>query len=108
MTRILLAELCQPHEVAVQAARAMRDSGGEVVYAGVLGTLEQVLAVVDQEDPEALVLAVGSAPGERLLEAVVTALPELPFSRIGVDTDTAQWFELGAICATGSCSWHWR
>ncbi|NIJ14129.1 methylmalonyl-CoA mutase cobalamin-binding subunit [Saccharomonospora amisosensis] len=108
MTRILLAELCQPHDVAIRAARALRDAGEEVVYTGVLGGLDEVLAVVDQEDPEALALAVGSVQGERLLEAIVTALSELPVMRIGIDTDTTQWSERGAICATGSCSRHRR
>lgn len=104
MTRILLAELCEPHDVAIAVARTLRDSGEEIVYVGVLHTLDEVLAVAEQEDPQAVVLAADSARAEQLVGAVAEALPRLPVSTIRIDTDVDTWVERGAIYATGCSS----
>ncbi|MGC7095835.1 cobalamin-dependent protein [Amycolatopsis lurida] len=58
--RVLLAALDENPGLA-EVARALRDEGIEVIYAGVLGTAEEVVSAAEQEDP-----------------AVVAVSPEVP------------------------------
>jgi methylmalonyl-CoA mutase C-terminal domain/subunit len=54
---------------AAVLARVLRDAGMEVVYAGTLGGVEQIVRTAEQEDPDALGV-VGSAPPEELRNAL--------------------------------------
>jgi len=64
--RVLLVE-CGGSALAL--GRLLRDAGMEVVHAGPLGTPEQIVRTVEQEDPDALGI-VGSRPPEELREAL--------------------------------------
>ncbi|AXB46923.1 hypothetical protein [Amycolatopsis albispora] len=48
--RVLLAAFETGTELA-EVARALRDEGLEVIYAGVLGSAAEVLSAAEQEDP---------------------------------------------------------
>jgi methylmalonyl-CoA mutase C-terminal domain/subunit len=61
---VLLVEFTGPDPAAVALARALRDEGMEVVHAGPLDTVEQILRTAEQEDPDAVgVLGAGPPPG---------------------------------------------
>jgi len=64
--RVLLVELGGD---AAVLARVLRDAGMEVVYAGTLGSVGQIVRTAEQEDPDALGV-VGSAPPEELRKAL--------------------------------------
>ena len=81
--RVLLVELGDPGG-AVALARVLRDAGMEVVYAGALGTAEQIVRTVEQEDPDALGV-VGAEPPEGLRDT----LDGVRLFSIGPRTDAA-------------------
>ncbi|QWF79551.1 hypothetical protein [Amycolatopsis sp. CA-230715] len=57
VTRVVLAVMGDGDvERATAFARVLRDAGAEVIFTGVLATVADVLATVDQEDPRALVV----------------------------------------------------
>ena len=64
--RVLLVELGGD---AAPLARVLRDAGMEVVYAGALGGVQQIVRTAEQEDPDALGV-VGAAPPEELRKAL--------------------------------------
>jgi len=66
--RVLLVELGVAGDAAA-LARVLRDAGMEVVYAGTLGSVRQIVRTAEQEDPDA-VGVVGAAPTEELREAL--------------------------------------
>ncbi|MGW5716736.1 hypothetical protein ACWEVP_11290 [Amycolatopsis sp. NPDC003865] len=62
--RVLLVEFGKPDAAAVALGRVLRDEGMEVVHAGPLDTVEQIVATTEQEDPDAVgVLGDGPPPG---------------------------------------------
>jgi methylmalonyl-CoA mutase C-terminal domain/subunit len=93
---------------AVPLARALRDAGAEVVYAGRLRTSAQVTSTVEQEDPDAVGLAVGAATDPALLAELVAALPSVrvfgwgvgpvgPLDRVfSEETQVTEWLAGGA------------
>ncbi|MBB4686353.1 hypothetical protein [Amycolatopsis jiangsuensis] len=64
----MLAELAEGPD-AVRFARLLRDAGLEVVHVGLLGTVEQVLRTVEQEDPDVLAVT-GAEPPPELADAL--------------------------------------
>jgi methylmalonyl-CoA mutase C-terminal domain/subunit len=66
---VLLVEFARPDPAAVGWARRLRDDGVEVVHAGPLDTVEQILRTAEQEDPDA-VGVLGAAPPEGLGNAL--------------------------------------
>jgi methylmalonyl-CoA mutase C-terminal domain/subunit len=73
LPRVVLVEL-DTEGNAVPLARALRDDGVEVVYAGLLRTAAQVTSTVEQEDPDAVGLTVGASTDPALLAETVAAL----------------------------------
>jgi len=59
--RVLLVEFERPDPAAVALGRVLRDDGVEVVHAGPVDTVEQILRTAEQEDPDA-VGVLGAAP----------------------------------------------
>lgn len=52
--RVLLVEFARPDPAAVALARLLRDEGVEVVHAGPVDTVEQIVRTAEQEDPDAV------------------------------------------------------
>lgn len=73
LPRVVLVEL-DTEGNAVPLARALRDAGVEVVYAGLLRTAAQVTSTVEQEDPDAVGLAAGAGTDPVLLAETMSAL----------------------------------
>jgi len=67
--RVLLVEFARPDPAAVALGRVLRDEGMEVVHAGPLGSVEQVLRTAEQEDPDA-VGVLGEKPPQELEAAL--------------------------------------
>ncbi|WP_410616251.1 cobalamin-dependent protein [Amycolatopsis sp. lyj-109] len=67
--RVLLVEFEGPDPAAAALARVLRDDGVEVVHAGPVATVEQILRTAEQEDPDA-VGVLGAAPPEDLEDAL--------------------------------------
>ncbi|MBN6036453.1 cobalamin-dependent protein [Amycolatopsis sp. 195334CR] len=65
--RVLLAAFDET-PVLAEVARALRDEGIEVIYAGVLETAEEVVSAAEQEDPA--VIAVSPSAPEVALDGV--------------------------------------
>jgi methylmalonyl-CoA mutase C-terminal domain/subunit len=86
----------------------LRDAGIEVVYAGRLRTGVQVTSTVEQEDPDALGLAVDATTDPALLAELVAALPSIrvfgwgdgdagPLDRVfSQETQVTEWLDGGA------------
>jgi methylmalonyl-CoA mutase C-terminal domain/subunit len=72
LSRVVLIELCGEGQ-AIMLARALRDAGAEVVYAGRMSTTPQVTSTVEQEDPDALGLAVDAGTDPAMLAEVAAA-----------------------------------
>lgn len=66
---MLLVEFEKPDPAAVALGRVLRDEGMEVVHAGPLDTVEQILRTAEQEDPDA-VGVLGEPPPPELAEAL--------------------------------------
>jgi methylmalonyl-CoA mutase C-terminal domain/subunit len=66
---VLLVEFEKPDPAAVAWARVLRDEGMEVVHAGPLDTVEQIVRTAEQEDPDA-VAVLGEPPPPGLAEAL--------------------------------------
>jgi methylmalonyl-CoA mutase C-terminal domain/subunit len=73
LLRVVLIELGEGQ--AITLARALRDAGAEVVYAGRLSGGAQVKSTVEQEDPDALGLAVDARTDPALLAETAAAHP---------------------------------
>jgi hypothetical protein len=67
--RVLVVEFTRPDPAAVALGRVLRDEGMEVVHAGPLDTVEQIVRTAEQEDPDA-VGVLGEAPPEGLEAAL--------------------------------------
>ncbi|MEV7091590.1 hypothetical protein AB0M80_01990 [Amycolatopsis sp. NPDC051045] len=67
--RVLLVEFTRPDPAAVALGRVLRDGGVEVIHAGPVDTVEQILRTAEQEDPDA-VGVLGAAPPEDLEDAL--------------------------------------
>ncbi|RSM54130.1 hypothetical protein DMH03_35365 [Amycolatopsis sp. WAC 01376] len=70
LLRVVLAEFDVPDGSAAEAERALRDDGVEVVYAGRLDTVEQMVRTVEQEDPDILGVLRGESEPEGLAETL--------------------------------------
>ncbi len=79
--RVLLVELGGD---AAQLARVLRDAGMEVVYAGRLDDVRQIVRTAEQEDPDALGV-VGAAPPADLREV----LKDVRVFSLGTRTDAS-------------------
>ncbi|MFI9450832.1 hypothetical protein [Amycolatopsis sp. NPDC052450] len=79
LLRVVLAEFAVPDGSAVALGRALRDDGVEVVYAGRLDTVEQLVRTVEQEDPDIL----GVLRGESEPEGLAETLPGVLFFAVG-------------------------
>ncbi|HEV7979628.1 hypothetical protein [Amycolatopsis sp.] len=108
LLRVVLVELGAAESEAVPLGRALRDAGVEVVYAGRLLTCAQVTSTVEQEDPDAVGLAVDTTTDSELLEELVAALPSVrvfgwgsgaagPLDRVfSEETQVTEWLAGGA------------
>lgn len=68
-TRVLVVEFTRSDPAAVALGRVLRDEGMEVVHAGRLDTVEQILRTAEQEDPDA-VAVLGERPPPDLEQAL--------------------------------------
>ena len=66
---MLIVEFTRPDPAAVALGRVLRDEGMEVVHAGPLDTVEQIVRTAEQEDPDA-VAVLGERPPPDLEQAV--------------------------------------
>lgn len=57
-------------------ARALRDAGMEVIYTGLRQTPEQIVAAVEQEDPDVLMLSILSGAHTYLFPRIMELLRE--------------------------------
>ncbi|MDT7724413.1 MAG: hypothetical protein QOI21_989 [Actinomycetota bacterium] len=108
LPRVVLVEFDGAEGKAVPLARALRDAGVEVVYAGRLRTGAQVTNTVEQEDPDALGLTVDAATDREMLAELVAALPSVrvfgwgsgeagPLDRVfSEETQVTDWLAGGA------------
>jgi methylmalonyl-CoA mutase C-terminal domain/subunit len=64
---VLVVEFTRPDPAAVALGRVLRDEGMEVVHAGPLDTVEQIVRTAEQEDPDA-VGVLGDLPPQNLKE----------------------------------------
>jgi NADP-dependent 3-hydroxy acid dehydrogenase YdfG len=106
--RVVLVELGAAESAAAGLGRALRDAGVEVVYAGRLRTCAQVTSTVEQEDPDAVGLAVDVTTDSELLEELVAALSPVrvfgwgsgaarPLDRVfSEETQVTEWLAGGA------------
>ncbi|WP_460440902.1 hypothetical protein [Amycolatopsis stemonae] len=67
--RVLLVEFTRPDPAAVALGRVLRDEGMEVVHAGPVDTVEQIVRTAEQEDPDA-VGVLGDEPPPELAGAL--------------------------------------
>jgi methylmalonyl-CoA mutase C-terminal domain/subunit len=74
LLRVVLIELGGEGQ-AMTLARALRDAGAEVVYAGKLSTAQQVTSTVEQEDPDALGLAFDAGTDPAMIAEAAAAHP---------------------------------
>ncbi|WP_329052304.1 hypothetical protein OG738_07285 [Amycolatopsis sp. NBC_01488] len=97
--RVLLVEFEKPDPAAVALGRVLRDEGMEVVHAGPLDTVEQILRTAEQEDPDA-VGVLGEAPPPGLAEALngVRVFPA------GDPGKTVEWLRGGRSHTAGTPS----
>lgn len=99
VTRIVLAVMADGDpEGATAFARALRDAGAEVVFAGTLATVADVLATVEQEDPRALALTGAgeedvAALAEQDVPLFVFGEPSPPVAPDGVVVLGTEWDE---------------
>lgn len=70
LLRVVLAEFDVEEGSAVALGRLLRDEGVEVVYAGRLETVGQMVSTVEQEDPDILGVLCGASEPEGLAAAV--------------------------------------
>lgn len=70
---MLLVEFAEPDPAAVALGRVLRDDGVEVVHAGPVTTVEQILRTAEQEDPDAVGVLGAAPPGD--LEATLGDVP---------------------------------
>ncbi|MFE5500921.1 hypothetical protein [Amycolatopsis japonica] len=70
LLRVVLAEFGVEEGSAVALGRLLRDEGVEVVYAGRLDTVEQLVRTVEQEDPDILGILRGASEPEGLAETL--------------------------------------
>jgi methylmalonyl-CoA mutase C-terminal domain/subunit len=85
MPRVLVVELGGPDPRAVALGRVLRDEGMEVVHAGPLDTVEQIVRTAEQEDPD----AVGVLGGEPSAELRAT-LDDVRVFSLGEPADPAR------------------
>lgn len=81
LLRVVLVETDGAGTAVTTLARGLRDNGVEVVHAGLLATAEQIVRTVEQEDPDAVGIALPAEAG--LLAAVAAGLGELPVFGFG-------------------------
>jgi predicted Fe-Mo cluster-binding NifX family protein len=67
--RVLVVEFARPDPAAVALGRVLRDEGMEVVHAGPLDTVDQIVRTAEQEDPDA-VAVLGERPPPDLEQAL--------------------------------------
>ncbi|MFD9887873.1 hypothetical protein ACFWY9_00925 [Amycolatopsis sp. NPDC059027] len=87
LARVLLAEIGDGGAAAGLLGRLLRDEGMEVVYAGPLGTVEQIVRTAEQEDPDALGVVVGTGADIAGLEPLTGRLPEVHLFVLGAAPD---------------------
>ncbi|WP_245589600.1 hypothetical protein [Amycolatopsis balhimycina] len=85
---MLVVEFTRLDPAAVALGRFLRDEGLEVIHAGPLGTVEQILRTAEQEDPDAVVV-LGDEP------------PDLPGLRVFTDPEEAAEWASGGRSHTG-------
>ncbi|MBK5266432.1 MAG: cobalamin-dependent protein [Acidimicrobiia bacterium] len=107
--RIVLAKIgFDGHDRGLRmVARMLRDAGCEVIYLGLRQTTENVVAVVEQEDADAVGLSMHNAQHLTLAPRMVSALRnadlEVPVILGGVipDQDVAPLMEAGVAVILG-------
>lgn len=77
MIRVVLVEF---GESCVELARLLRDAGVEVVYIGELTTVDQIVRITEQEDPDVLGVAVAAG---RTLDGLAESIGDVRLFTIG-------------------------
>ena len=98
--RVLLVEFTRPDPAAVAWGRVLRDEGMEVVHAGPLDTVEQILRTAEQEDPDA-VGVLGAAPPAGL-EAALAGVRVFTNTGFASPQDAAKWLAGGRSHTAGT------
>ncbi len=86
---MLLVEFGKPDPAAVALGRVLRDEGMEVVHAGPLATVEQILRTAEQEDPDA-VGVLGERPPQNL-KAFLNDVRLFTAEDFGTPEEAANW-----------------
>ncbi|MEV7040144.1 hypothetical protein [Amycolatopsis sp. NPDC051061] len=87
--RVLVVEFARPDPAAVAWGRVLRDEGMEVVHAGPLDTVEQILRTAEQEDPDA-VGVLGELPPPNL-KALLDDVRLFTAEDFGTPEETVKW-----------------
>ena len=107
--RIVLAKLgLDGHDRGIKVvARILRDAGMEVIYLGLRGTTETIVAAVEQEDADAVGLSMHNAGhltlAPRMVDALAAADLRVPVIIGGIvpDEDVARLQEAGVAAVLG-------
>ena len=107
--RIVLAKLgLDGHDRGIKVvARILRDAGMEVIYLGLRGTTESIVAAVEQEDADAVGLSMHNAGhltlAPKMVEALQAADLDVPLIIGGIvpDEDVPRLHEAGVAAVLG-------
>lgn len=88
-TRVLLIEVGDGGVPAGLLGRMLRDEGMEVVYAGPLDGVEQIIRTAEQEDPGAIGIVVGPGADPSMLTGLPALLPGRRLFVLGAVPDEA-------------------
>ena len=107
--RIVLAKLgLDGHDRGIKVvARILRDAGMEVIYLGLRGTTESIVAAVEQEDADAVGLSMHNAGhltlAPRMVDALAAADLRVPIIIGGIvpDEDVPRLHEAGVAAVLG-------
>jgi methylmalonyl-CoA mutase C-terminal domain/subunit len=107
--RIVLAKLgLDGHDRGIKVvARILRDAGMEVIYLGLRGTTDTIVAAVEQEDADAVGLSMHNAGhltlAPRMVEALAAAGLDVPVIIGGIvpDEDVPRLREAGVAAVLG-------
>lgn len=94
--RVLLVEFGNPDPAAVALARRLRDEGMEVIHAGPVTTVDQIVRTAEQEDPDAVGILGGEPPAD-----LAQALGNVP---VFTGETVAEWLTGGRSHTAGTPS----
>ncbi|MFI5590864.1 hypothetical protein ACIA5G_37855 [Amycolatopsis sp. NPDC051758] len=98
--RVLLVEFARPDPAAVALGRVLRDEGMEVVHAGPLDTVEQLVRTAEQEDPDAVGVLGETPPPD--LKAELNDVRVFTAADFGTPEEAAKWLAGGRSHTAGA------